>query len=59
MSDKQNPSHKPVVIDLTVIALVVFLAALLYVFGTQLSGDTNLSDSVRGAAIFDTRSTPN
>ncbi|WP_179869729.1 hypothetical protein [Rhizobium chutanense] len=45
--------------NLCVIALVVVLAALLYVFGAAMSGDTlQLTKSIRGAEIFDTRDLP-
>ncbi|WP_172601160.1 hypothetical protein [Rhizobium leguminosarum] len=45
--------------NLCVIALVVVLAGLLYVFGAAMSGDTlQLSESIRGAEIFDTRDVP-
>ncbi|MBW9118101.1 hypothetical protein JNB88_31295 [Rhizobium cauense] len=60
MSDRHERPHFPVAMDLSVVALVVVLAALLYIFGATLSGDTqHLTDSVRGASIFDTRTTPN
>ncbi|AHG45032.1 membrane protein [Rhizobium leguminosarum bv. trifolii CB782] len=45
--------------NLSVIALVVVLAALLYIFGAAMSGDTlQLTKSIRGAEIFDTRDLP-
>ncbi|MBB3163767.1 hypothetical protein HFO55_10775 [Rhizobium leguminosarum] len=43
----------------SVFALVVVLAALLYVFGAAMSGDTvGLTQSIRGAEVFDTRNLP-
>ncbi|MBY3228784.1 hypothetical protein [Rhizobium laguerreae] len=43
----------------SVFALVVVLAALLYVFGAAMSGDTvGLTQSIRGADVFDTRNLP-
>ncbi|WP_186806501.1 hypothetical protein [Rhizobium leguminosarum] len=43
----------------SVFALVVVLAALLYVFGAAMSGDTvGLTESIRGAEVFDTRNLP-
>ena len=58
MSNKQDTSHSPIAMDLTVVALVAFLAAMLYVFGSQMSGaTTRLTDSVHGAVVFDTRGT--
>ncbi|CAN7259881.1 MAG: hypothetical protein AAAB20_01525 [Rhizobium sp.] len=58
MSNKQHSSHSPIAMDLTVVALVAFLAAMLYVFGSQMSGGTTrLTDSVHGAVVFDTRGT--
>ncbi|WP_204330464.1 hypothetical protein [Rhizobium phaseoli] len=45
--------------NMSVIALVVVLAALLYVFGAAMSGDSlQLTKSIRGAEIFDTRDLP-
>ena len=45
--------------SVSVIALVIVLAALLYVFGAAMSGDTDrLTESVKGADIFDTRNIP-
>ncbi len=59
MGDKHYSSHFPIVVDLSVVALVAVLAAMLYLFGIQLSGQpTSLTNSVRDAAIFDTRGTP-
>lgn len=38
----------------SLLALVVFLAAMLYVFGTAMSGDTTgLTASIKGARIID------
>ncbi|MBY5705663.1 hypothetical protein HFO38_23585 [Rhizobium leguminosarum] len=43
----------------SVFALVIVLAALLYVFGAAMSGDTvGLTQSIRGAEVFDTRNLP-
>ncbi|MBY3516708.1 hypothetical protein HFN76_31660 [Rhizobium laguerreae] len=43
----------------SVFALVVVLAALLYVFGAAMSGDTvGLTQSIRGAEVFDTTNLP-
>ena len=43
----------------SVFALVIVLAALLYVFGAAMSGDTvGLTQSIRGAEVFDTRNVP-
>lgn len=43
----------------SVFALVIILAALLYVFGAAMSGDTvGLTQSIRGAEVFDTRNLP-
>ncbi|ARM88037.1 hypothetical protein RHEC894_CH01723 [Rhizobium sp. CIAT894] len=45
--------------NVCVIALVAVLAALLYVFGAAMSGDTlQLTKSIRGSEIFDTRDLP-
>ncbi|WP_280950429.1 hypothetical protein [Rhizobium sp. R635] len=44
---------------MSVIALLIVLAGLLYVFGAAMSGDTTqLTESVRGAEVFDTRNVP-
>ncbi|MBB2753329.1 UNVERIFIED_ORG: hypothetical protein GGI57_004039 [Rhizobium aethiopicum] len=54
-----NRSHVNDVCNVCVIALVVVLAGLLYVFGAAMSGDTlQLTKSIRGAEIFDTRDVP-
>lgn len=43
----------------SVFALVIVLAALLYVFGAAMSGDSlRLTQSIAGAEIFDTRNAP-
>ncbi|MGO7202819.1 hypothetical protein ACCT30_16175 [Rhizobium ruizarguesonis] len=43
----------------SVFALVIVLAALLYVFGVAISGDSlGLTQSIRGAEVFDTRNLP-
>ena len=43
----------------SVIALLIVLAGLLYVFGAAMSGDTTqLTESIRGAEVFDTRNVP-
>ncbi|MGO7184952.1 hypothetical protein ACCT14_22025 [Rhizobium brockwellii] len=43
----------------SVFALVIVMAALLYVFGAAISGDTvGLTQSIRGAEVFDTRNVP-
>ncbi|QKK28698.1 hypothetical protein FE844_003520 [Rhizobium indicum] len=43
----------------SVFALVIVLAALLYIFGAAMSGDTaGLTQSVTGAEVFDTRNVP-
>lgn len=40
----------------SLLALVIFLAAMLYVFGTAMSGDTDqLTASVRGADTIEAR----
>ncbi|WP_164736363.1 hypothetical protein [Rhizobium vallis] len=40
----------------SVIALVIILAGLLYMFGAAMSGDRlQLTESIKGAEIFDTR----
>lgn len=45
--------------NVSVIALLVVLAGLLYVFGAAMSGDTpQLTESIRGAEVFDTRNAP-
>ncbi|WHO71829.1 hypothetical protein [Rhizobium sp. BT03] len=54
-----NRSHVNDACNLCVIALVAILAGLLYVFGAAMSGDTlQLTKSIRGAEIFDTRDVP-
>ncbi|MBY5351218.1 hypothetical protein [Rhizobium leguminosarum] len=57
-----HQSHRSRVNDacnVSVFALVIVLAALLYVFGAAMSGDTvGLTQSIRGAEVFDTRSVP-
>jgi hypothetical protein len=43
----------------SVVALVIVLAGLLYMFGAAMSGDgLPLTESIRGAEIFDTRDLP-
>lgn len=43
----------------SVFALVIVLAALLYIFGAAMSGDTvALTQTVTGAEVFDTRNLP-
>ncbi|MGR9245738.1 hypothetical protein [Rhizobium leguminosarum] len=57
-----NQSHRSRVNDAcnaSVFALVIVLAALLYIFGAAMSGDTvALTQSVTGAEVFDTRNVP-
>ncbi|MGO6851774.1 hypothetical protein ACCS68_15390 [Rhizobium beringeri] len=57
-----NRSHRSRVNDAcnaSVVALVIVLAALLYVFGAAISGDSlRLTQSVTGAEVFDTRNLP-
>ncbi|MBX4993184.1 hypothetical protein ABID08_006604 [Rhizobium binae] len=56
---RTNRSHGNDAWNVTVIALVVVLAGLLYVFGAAMSGDSlRLTESVRGAEVFDTRNLP-
>ncbi|ANL33863.1 MULTISPECIES: hypothetical protein [Rhizobium] len=56
---RSNRSHVNDVWNVSVIALVVVLAGLLYVFGAAMSGDSiKLTESVRGAEVFDTRNLP-
>ncbi|MBX4953902.1 hypothetical protein [Rhizobium lentis] len=55
---RSNRSHVNDAWNASVIALVIVLAGLLYVFGAAMSGDSGLTESVRGAEIFDTRNLP-
>ncbi|MBX4927300.1 hypothetical protein [Rhizobium binae] len=56
---RTNRSHGNDAWNVSVIALVVVLAGLLYVFGAAMSGDSlRLTESVRGAEVFDTRNLP-
>ena len=56
---RSNRSHVNDVWNVSVIALVVVLAGLLYVFGAAMSGDSlRLTESIRGAEVFDTRNLP-
>ena len=56
---RSNRSHVNDAWSVSVIALVVILAGLLYVFGAAMSGDSlRLTESVRGAEVFDTRNLP-
>ncbi|ANL27596.1 hypothetical protein AMC90_CH01758 [Rhizobium phaseoli] len=56
---RSNRSHVNDVWNVSVIALVIVLAGLLYVFGAAMSGDSiKLTESVRGAEVFDTRNLP-
>lgn len=57
--NRSNKSHVNEAWSVSVIALVVVLAGLLYVFGAAMSGDSvPLTESVRGAEVFDTRNLP-
>ncbi len=50
----------PAAVNASLIALVIVLAVLLYVFGASMSGESNrLSQTVRGAIVFDTREVAN
>ncbi|WP_204341591.1 hypothetical protein [Rhizobium ruizarguesonis] len=57
-----HQSHRSRVNDAcnaSVFALVIVLAALLYVFGAAISGDSlGLTQSIRDAEVFDTRNLP-
>ncbi|MBA1346190.1 hypothetical protein [Rhizobium sp. WYCCWR 11146] len=57
-----NQNHRSRVNDAcnaSVFALVIVLAALLYIFGAAMSGDTaGLTQSVTGAEVFDSRNVP-
>ncbi|MBB4574521.1 hypothetical protein PYR71_14965 [Rhizobium sp. MC63] len=57
--NRNNRSHVNDAWNVSVIALVVVLAGLLYAFGAAMSGDSlRLTESVRGAEVFDTRNLP-
>jgi hypothetical protein len=57
--NRNNRSHVNEAWSISVIALVVILAGLLYVFGAAMSGDgLPLTESIRGAEVFDTRNLP-
>ncbi|ARO29811.1 MULTISPECIES: hypothetical protein [Rhizobium] len=56
---QRNRSHTNDAWNVSVIALVIVLAGLLYVFGAAMSGDSlQLTESIRGAEVFDTRNLP-
>ncbi|MBX4907174.1 MULTISPECIES: hypothetical protein [Rhizobium] len=56
---QRNRSHANDAWNISVIALVIVLAGLLYVFGAAMSGDSlQLTESIRGAEVFDTRNLP-
>ncbi|QRM47001.1 hypothetical protein [Rhizobium sp. BG4] len=59
MSSIHRPSAGPVAINASVVALVVFLCGVLYFFGAAMSGDTQITKSVAGADVIDTRDVPN
>jgi hypothetical protein len=60
MPDRNHTSSFLTLWNASVLALVVVLAAMLYVFGIAMSGGTTqLTESVRGADVIDTRDTPN
>ncbi|MBB4478723.1 MULTISPECIES: hypothetical protein [Rhizobium] len=57
--NRNNRSHVNDAWNVSVIALVVVLAGLLYAFGAAMSGDGfRLTESIRGAEVFDTRNLP-
>ncbi|RDJ06828.1 hypothetical protein [Rhizobium grahamii] len=59
MSDKNQTFSSPAFLNASVLALVAVLAMMLYVFGVVMSGDTTqLTGSVRGADVIDTRDVP-
>lgn len=59
MADKNPTSSVFTFWNASVLALVIVLAAMLYVFGIAMSGDTTeLTASVHGADIMDTRDIP-
>ncbi|MBX4871255.1 MULTISPECIES: hypothetical protein [Rhizobium] len=56
---QSNRPHVNNAWNASVIALVIVLAGLLYVFGAAMSGDNlRLTESIRGAEVFDTRNLP-
>ncbi|SCB57001.1 hypothetical protein GA0061105_101844 [Rhizobium aethiopicum] len=56
---QRNRSHVNDAWNASVVALVIVLAGLLYVFGAAMSGDNlRLTESIRGAEVFDTRNLP-
>ncbi|MDR7147631.1 hypothetical protein [Rhizobium sp. BE258] len=59
MSIIHKPSAGPVAINASVVAFVAFLCGALYFFGAAMSGDTQITRSVVGADITDTRDVPN
>lgn len=58
MRDDQESNTSTAVINFSALAIVAFLAAVLYFFGTAMSGDTQLTQSVAGAQITDNRDAP-
>lgn len=59
MSSIHGRSAGPFAINASVVALVVFLCGVLYFFGAAMSGDVEITRSVAGADIMDTRDVPN
>ncbi len=60
MTDRQETSTIPFTVNISVIALVVFLCGVLYFFGYAMSGGTpQISKSVAGAEVIDSRDDPN
>ncbi|WP_337266171.1 hypothetical protein [Oryzifoliimicrobium ureilyticus] len=56
MRNKVSSRSLPVAWNASLLALIVFLAAMLYIFGTAFSGETpSLTRSVQGANIIDSR----
>ena len=58
MSNRHKSSTISFGVNASVIALVAFLCGVLYFFGTAMSGDKQLTKSVAGAEIIDTRDSP-
>ncbi|NLS08234.1 hypothetical protein HGP14_34140 [Rhizobium sp. P32RR-XVIII] len=60
MADRNPTTSRFTFWNASVLALGIVLAAMLYVFGIAMSGDTTeLTASVHGADVMDTRDVPN
>ncbi|MFS2153863.1 MULTISPECIES: hypothetical protein [unclassified Rhizobium] len=60
MSKSPGTSTIPFTVNVSVIALVVFLCGVLYFFGQAMSGGTpEISKSVAGAQVIDSRDVAN